>query len=355
MKQQNFVFLQVFALLISAFTSGCKKETPKALPSITTTVVTNITANSFTSGGHISSDGGTEVLNRGLCCGTSLNSTLANSKTNDGTGIGSFTSLVTGLLPGTTYYLKAYAANSEGEAYGSVLTVTTAAVTPTITTTDVSNIGSSTVTSGGSISTDGGSAVTVRGVCWAPTQNPTTGNSKTTDGTGTGNFTSKLTFLAPSTTFYLRAYATNSVGTSYGSQIRFTTLNSVNSNLDGVWDRGDIVITISGTTGTFTLINSGGWVKLIDAGVISIGSVKIQNISQVTSTEWNCQDLWCKNPDDIILTMGWSTSGTIKMSPDGNSITVTSASPFSSSSSSYTCTRYGKKSMRIYQDILRNN
>lgn len=66
-------------------------------------------------------------------------------------------------------------------------------------------------------------AVTARGVCWATTQNPTTADSYTTNGTGTGLFVSNITGLSKTTTYYVRAYATNSVGTSYGAQYTFKT------------------------------------------------------------------------------------------------------------------------------------
>jgi uncharacterized protein (TIGR02145 family) len=139
----------------------------------------------------------------------------------DGTGLGTFTSPITGLLPGTIYYVKAYATNIIGTTYGNQETITTTAVAPVITTTAASAITSTTATSGGNITSDGGSSVTARGVCWAITQNPTTANSKTTDGTGPGTFTSNITGMASGTTYYLRAFATNGIGTSYGDQITF--------------------------------------------------------------------------------------------------------------------------------------
>ncbi|WP_159800391.1 T9SS sorting signal type C domain-containing protein [Flavobacterium sp. MK4S-17] len=96
---------------------------------------------------------------------------------------------------------------------------------PTVVTTTATNIALNTATSGGNVSSDGGAAVTARGVVWGTSQNPTTAlTTKTTNGTGTGNFTSSLTNLAQNTTYYYRAYATNSEGTSYGTQYSFTTL-----------------------------------------------------------------------------------------------------------------------------------
>jgi uncharacterized protein (TIGR02145 family) len=94
---------------------------------------------------------------------------------------------------------------------------------PTVTTTAATNILQTTATSGGNVTSDGGAAVTARGVCWNSSGTPTTDDSKTTDGSGTGTFTSSLTGLASSTTYYIRAYATNSVGTAYGNEVSFTT------------------------------------------------------------------------------------------------------------------------------------
>ncbi len=98
---------------------------------------------------------------------------------------------------------------------------------PTLTTTAISSIANTTATSGGNITNQGSSAVTARGICWSTSQNPTIANSKTTDGTGTGSFTSNLTGLTTNTTYYVRAYATNATGTAYGNQQSFTTTGSL--------------------------------------------------------------------------------------------------------------------------------
>lgn len=97
------------------------------------------------------------------------------------------------------------------------------AVAPVITTTPVTNILYVTATSGGTVTDDGGAPVNIRGVCWGTSSNPTIGDYKTTDGTGTGQFLSLLDGLAFGTKYYLRAYATSSAGTSYGSELEFTT------------------------------------------------------------------------------------------------------------------------------------
>ncbi len=97
---------------------------------------------------------------------------------------------------------------------------------PEVTTTTVTDITQTTAKSGGNITSDGEVTVTARGVCWSIGQTPTTTDNKTTDGTGAGEFSSLLIGLVPNTTYYVRAYATNSYGTAYGSPMSFTTQNS---------------------------------------------------------------------------------------------------------------------------------
>ena len=98
------------------------------------------------------------------------------------------------------------------------------ATLPTVSTNAINSITYTTASSGGTISSDGGAAVTSRGVCWSTSSNPTIAlSTKTIDGSGIGSFTSSITGLAASTAYYIRAYATNSVGTAYGNQVVFTT------------------------------------------------------------------------------------------------------------------------------------
>jgi hypothetical protein len=148
----------------------------------------------------------------------------------------------------TTYYVRAYATNSAGTAYGAEVSFTTTAVVPTLSsTTSVSSITLTTASSGGVISNDGGASLTERGVVWGTSTGPTISGSKTSDGTEPGTFTSSLTSLTPSTTYYVRAYATNSVGTGYGTEVSFTT----NAIAVGSAYQGGIVayLFVSGNTG----------------------------------------------------------------------------------------------------------
>jgi len=100
---------------------------------------------------------------------------------------------------------------------------------PTIASIAITEISAESATSGGDITADGGSDITARGVCWSTSNTPSITDSKTTDGIGVGNFTSSITGLLPNTTYYLRAYATNSIGTSYGEEINFTTGSTIYS------------------------------------------------------------------------------------------------------------------------------
>lgn len=211
----------LFLSLTLCFTS-CKPN--PTLPEVTTTNVTGITQTTATTGGNVTKDGNAEVSSRGVCWNTSENPAISNSKTSDGTGTGLFTSSLTQLIPGTKYYVRAYATNSEGTSYGNEITFTSnPIILATITTASVTSVTSTTVVSGGNITSDGGGAITVRGVCWATTPNPTTSNNKTVDGSGTGTFTSNITGLSENTKYYIRAYCTNSAGTAYGDEKSFTT------------------------------------------------------------------------------------------------------------------------------------
>jgi hypothetical protein len=195
-------------------------------PTVTTSTVSAINATTATGGGNVTSEGSVSVTARGVCWSTSNGPTTADACTSEGSGTGAFSSSLTGLTASTTYYVRAYATNSVGTTYGEELSFTTYAsgAVPTVTTSTVSVIRSTTATSGGNVTSSGDSSVTARGVCWSTSSGPTTAGACTSDGTGAGAFTSSLTGLTVSTRYYLRAYATNSQGTAYGDEIAFTSL-----------------------------------------------------------------------------------------------------------------------------------
>jgi uncharacterized protein (TIGR02145 family) len=231
--------------------------TEVALPVVTTAGVTNITTISATSGGNITGDGGSAVIARGVCWATSLNPTIAGSHTTNGNGTGTWVSELAGLTPYTTYFVRAYATNSAGTAYGNELQFTTdVGQMPTVTTATITNITTTTASGGGNVTDQGATPVTARGVCWSLQQLPTLQDGHTTDGTGTGSFTSNLTDLLPATVYFVRAYATNSAGTSYGNQVQFTsdagatpTVTTANiTNITTTTATGGGNVTVQGTT-----------------------------------------------------------------------------------------------------------
>ena len=215
-----FLFLGIITIM-----NSCNKSKDATPPVLTTVIISGTTQTTSVSGGNITAENGATITARGVCWSTSTNPTIADSKTTDGTGKGTFVSNLTGLTPGTVYYVKAYATNSAGTAYGNELTFTATAISlASITSTEVTAITATTAVSGGDITNDNGSDISAKGVCWSTTADPTIADSHTSDGTGVGVFASDLTGLTTATMYYVRAYSTNSAGTSYGIQVSFTTI-----------------------------------------------------------------------------------------------------------------------------------
>ena len=188
------------------------------LPTVSTAELSGITSNGATCGGTISADGGFPIVARGVCWSTGMQPTISNSHSNNGSGLGSYVSTLNGLEVGTTYYVRAYATNSVGTVYGEQRTFTTQQGLPVVTTAEVSNVGNGAATCGGTATSDGGFAVLTRGVCYSTSPDPTVSSAHTSDGSGTGSFVSQMINLTPGNTYYVRASATNGVGTAYGVQ-----------------------------------------------------------------------------------------------------------------------------------------
>ncbi|MFN9689390.1 MAG: FISUMP domain-containing protein [Bacteroidota bacterium] len=254
-------------------------------PSISSTsAIGSITTTSASSGGNISSDGGYAITARGVVWGTSPSPTVPSaSSTTNGTGTGSFTSNITGLSVGTLYYVRSYATNSAGTSYGTEISFTTSAgsLATMSATVSATSITPSTATSGGNITADGGSPITARGVVWATTTNPTESlSTKTTDGAGTGAFTSNITGLTAGTLYYVRSYATNTAGTSYGTQMSFTTSTGSLATISATVAATSI--TSSGATSGGNITADGG--SSITARGVVWGTTTSPTISLSTKT-----------------------------------------------------------------------
>ncbi len=115
----KILFKWSFLLTIVIQASSCKEEVN--IPEVYTTTTSKITSTSVTTGGNIVNDGGSPITSRGVCWSTSQAPFKSNNKTIDGTGKGSYSSKIFGLIPNTFYYVCAYATNKGGTAYGDVV------------------------------------------------------------------------------------------------------------------------------------------------------------------------------------------------------------------------------------------
>ncbi|MBR2935704.1 MAG: hypothetical protein IKB81_01320 [Paludibacteraceae bacterium] len=223
----NFVSDEAF-MYFNCYDGFSVRLVKDLLPVVTTSTITQITETTAVAGGSVTSDGNASVTERGVCVATASNPTTSNTKITSGSGTGSFTCELTNLQPNTTYYVRAYATNSMGTAYGEEVSFTTNKniVLPSVTTNAITQITETTAVAGGNVTSDGNASVTERGIVYSTNPDPVITNLYNTIkpcGSGTGSFTCDLTNLQPNTTYYVRAYAINSKGTAYGDEISFTT------------------------------------------------------------------------------------------------------------------------------------
>ncbi|MCZ2299436.1 MAG: fibronectin type III domain-containing protein, partial [Chitinophagales bacterium] len=359
-------------------------------PTVSTTSISSITTTAASGGGNVTADGGATVTERGIVYKTSTNPTTSDSKVTDGgTGTGSYTSSLTSLATNTKYYVRAYAINSEGTAYGSneifttlsnapamdnatarnpsyasftanwtaptndgaeaytytlevstnagdfsspvvtqanisatnynvtglnastnyyyrvkavnaggssafssVSTVVTTltAVAPTVTTTSLSSITTTSASGGGNVTADGGATVTERGIVYSTSANPTTADTKIIDGgTGTGSYTSSLTSLTANTTYHVRAYAINSVNTSYGSDESFVTQANEPTTIStvsfGTVTNNSLVVNFTGGDGAKRIV------LMRKSSAVNIGSAPVDDTTYTASATFGSGDV----------------------------------------------------------------
>lgn len=206
---------------------------------LTTTAISNVTAISAQSGGNITNNGGLSIIARGVCWNTTGNPNINDSHTTNGSGNGTFNSNLTELAVNTTYHVRAYATNQNGTYYGNDIVFTTSNGKPNVTTGAVSNVNATMASCSGNVLDDGGFAIISKGFCWGTSPNPTINNNHIDLGNGTGVFNGSLTGLTMNTTYYVRAYATNSIGTTYGTSISFTSGNGLPVVETSIVERSD--------------------------------------------------------------------------------------------------------------------
>lgn len=193
------------------------------LPAISTVAVSDTTASGAKVSGNVTAVGNGVVTARGVCWSTLTVPTTIDSKTTNGAGAGTFTATLTGLEPVKTYFVRAYATNSLGTAYGNELEFTTRANLPTVVSSSVTRNKPYYAEVTADVSGDAASGVQDAGICWSTTANPTITNRRTTDQQFGGPFIGRLIALLPNTTYHARAFAINSAGIVYGADHAFTT------------------------------------------------------------------------------------------------------------------------------------
>ena len=193
---------------------------------VTTGNPTNVTSNSADCSGNVENDYGIAVNERGFVWSSTNKSPNLDDgeRKSCGSGTGEFSNTINNLMPNTLYYVNTYAISEAGTAYGSVKTFTTLSQAPIVATVvNMEEISENSAVVGGSIESDGGSAVTERGVLWGTSPNPQQSGRKVSVDINRDHYTTRLTNLERFTTYYVQAYAKNENGISYGNEMTFKT------------------------------------------------------------------------------------------------------------------------------------
>lgn len=209
---------------VLAMEGNMPKWGSKTYPLVSTTKLQIINTSSAYCEGNIASDGGDGIIARGICWDTLSNPTISDNHTVEGTGVGAFASLIPNLVIDTVYYFRAYATNSLGTSYGNEIELTMQGGVANLVTTVPAMNSFTSATSGGTITSDGGDAITSRGICYATTPNPTTTTGTVVySGSGIGSFTAGMISLLSNTTYFVKSFAINSSGTWYGNELTLLT------------------------------------------------------------------------------------------------------------------------------------
>lgn len=303
-------------------------------PSVNTLAATAITLNSASLNGTVNPNSLATNYHFEWGTTTAYGTPTAILSAGSGSSAIAVNATISGLVAGSTYHYRLVAVNSEGTTNGIDITFTAGAAI--VTTASVSSVGTTSSTCGGTVSTDGGAAVTARGVCWATTGDPVASGNHTTDGSGTGTFSSSITGLLPNSTYYARAYATNSSGTSYGYTMRFTTLCEAIHSFpwnEGFENSGDMPncwtqeqVASSGINWTFITggvngnpptAHSGTYNACLTDATTAANTTKLitpsLNLVSLASPVlkfWHTQAVWSGDQDQLIVYYKSSASGT---------------------------------------------
>ncbi len=205
---------------------SCKIEEPQNPPTVITRVASDVGLKNATLNGEVTDEGFSAASERGFVYSEkNTNPSVSDSKVQSGNGKGVYSFILEKLAVNTKYYFKAYATNTKGTSYGEVQKFTTADYKLPLVVTDVpKNITYNSVQLTGIITDDGGDGISERGFCISTSTSPTISNIKIENGNGSGIYTVVVTQLKEDTNYFIRAYAINSKGTSYGNEVSIKTL-----------------------------------------------------------------------------------------------------------------------------------
>ncbi|MCD7973587.1 MAG: pectinesterase family protein [Candidatus Azobacteroides sp.] len=314
--------LNIRDVVISGTTFGATVDLPEIS---TVSAASYISTTTALAGGTVLNDGGAAITARGMVWSTTQNPTIDDAKSIDGAGAGIFESTLSGLSAGTVYYARAYATNTAGTAYGDQISFTTLAslVVPTVSTTGSSNVLNTSMTVSGNVTAWGGTDVTERGVVWGVNSNPTIDDNKEVAGSGLGTFQAAISGLTPETTYYVRAYATNSTGTAYGTELAVTTL-ATQPDVTKIVDingSGDYT-SISDAFADVPVSYTGRWIIRVKAGeyyerpTLESGKVNVYLIGENAETTIITHDTYAGQDKGDGTTWGTSNSQTMAIIAD---------------------------------------
>jgi hypothetical protein len=215
-------FEEAAALLLTQGLHQMQNEITKTPPTVESNTPVVLSINSSLVGGVVTNSGGAAITERGVFWGIDPDPVAFGTQKQIGEGTGTFSDTLTELIAGTTYYMAAYAINSEGISYGETLSFCTILL-PNVTTADAADVSNNSAIVGGEVECDGGTDVTESGVYWGTDTNPELTGAKLIISSGIGQFSITLSMLNHATTYYFVAYAINDVGITFGGEKQFTT------------------------------------------------------------------------------------------------------------------------------------
>lgn len=228
MSKPTKILAAIMLATMVAFMAGCK---PDPVVTVTTYSPHDITMNTAVCGGEVIATEGLTVEEIGLCWSVSCNPTVNDYKKSTSITGEPFVCMISGLEPYMEYHIRAFAFIENAYYYGEDKCFITEAEMPSVSTFEVSNITHCTAIGGGEVTNDGGLFVSECGLCWSTRIEPTLDDEHcSSNHLGCGEFSVEMTNLEENTIYYVRAYAINELGVSYGEQVSFGTMGMFNGH-----------------------------------------------------------------------------------------------------------------------------